>query len=822
VPPVFVLSAAALVGFAFFLMEMVWFRMLGPLLGGTVFTFGLILAIALLGIAVGGAAYGILARDRPATANAFITTTLLEALSMVVPLALGNRLAILTIYLQPLRSLGFPPQLFGWGVVALITVFSAAVVAGYQFPLLIALLGKGREEVGRQVGLAYAWNTVGAIVGSLAGGFGLLPMLTAPGCWRLTAVLLALLGLATLAFARLRSSVTAWLLSGAGAAGVLALAFFARGPTATWRHIPIGVGRVPPELVSSPRRVKELTRSVDRGAFWQAEGVESAVALDRRLGLALIVNGKSDGAAISDSPTMVMSALLAPLLYPSIRRGMVIGLGTGTTAGWLAALPQVERVDVVELEPAVIRAAELFKPVTRDALHQPKVRLSTGDAREVLLSTPERYDLVFSEPSNPYRAGVASLFTQEYYRAIRARLNAGGVFCQWVQAYDVDRDTIRTVYSTLSSVFPHVESWQLHVADILLVASERPVPIDLALLRKRMQEPVFRDGLRATWRATDAEGVLARYIGGARTTAAIAESADGALNTDDRTLVEFAFARALTDDTFVLEEVREVARALRNDRPMVMDGTPDWDQVERERANIYASLGYPPLISPRLPPALRELILPTLSYVQGHNASALQAWEARHYAPANSTERLLMAEGLAEKGDERALPLIEAIRAEQPIEADMLLARLKLRQERLPEAAELLRSAFIRYRTDPWVSLPVVKGALALAQQLAHKGPGWASMMLAVLREPFVVYSQDEKRVEMSLELAAALPLDRSCVDLLQPLEPNTPWNLPSLRFRARCYRQFNPVLADLAERELLEFDATMPQDLLTQLSTSR
>ena len=126
---------------------------------------------------------------------------------------------------------------------------------------------------------------------------------------------------------------------------------------------------------------------------------------------------------------------------------MVIGLGTGSTAGWLGAVPAIDRVDVVELEPLILEVARACAPVNQNVLDNPKVHVTIGDARETLLTTRDRYDLIASEPSNPYRAGIASLFTQEYYRAAADRLNDDGVFVQWVQAYEIDTPTLRTIYA---------------------------------------------------------------------------------------------------------------------------------------------------------------------------------------------------------------------------------------------------------------------------------------------------------------------------------------------------------------------------------------
>ena len=141
------------------------------------------------------------------------------------------------------------------------------------------------------------------------------------------------------------------------------------------------------------------------------EGVESCIGIVNRDGYAFIVNGKADGNAVGDSGTQVMMGLLGAMIHGSPKTAAVVGLGGGSTAGWLGAVPSIERVDVVELEPAVLEYARLCEAVNHGAMNNPKVHITIGDAREYLMTTPQRYDLVVSEPSNPYRAGIASLFT---------------------------------------------------------------------------------------------------------------------------------------------------------------------------------------------------------------------------------------------------------------------------------------------------------------------------------------------------------------------------------------------------------------------------
>ena len=190
-PVVIVLLAATIVGFVFLLMELVWYRMMAPLLGGSTFTFGLLLAIALLGIGLGSFAYAFFGWERRPRLSAFALTCAAEAFFIAAPFALGDRIAVLALLLRPLGAFGFYGHVAAWSQIGAIVVLPAAFFAGVQFPMLIALLGKGRERIGWHTGLAYACNTAGAIAGSLAGGFGLLPLLSATGAWKFAVFVLA-------------------------------------------------------------------------------------------------------------------------------------------------------------------------------------------------------------------------------------------------------------------------------------------------------------------------------------------------------------------------------------------------------------------------------------------------------------------------------------------------------------------------------------------------------------------------------------------------------------------------------------------------------
>jgi spermidine synthase/MFS family permease len=805
----FVLASAGIVGFAFFLMELVWYRMLAPLLGGSTYSFGLILAVALAGIGAGSAAYWLSGRGRAATLSGFAATCAVEALCLVIPYALGDRIAVLAILLRPLGAFGFGGYVAGWSLVAALVVFPAAFVAGFQFPLLIALLGRGRDHVGRDVGLAYAWNTAGGIAGSLAGGFGLLPLLSATGTWVFVTILLC--GLAVLAFllTSARSGRNAGrLLIPIGAAVVSLLLLRGPGPTAAWRHSPIGAGRV--NLGNpSPNVLRDWLAHARRILAWEKDGVESSVGvLKGSDGYAFAISGKVDGSSRGDAATQVMGGLVGAALHANPRRALVIGLGTGSTAGWLAAVPSIERVDVVELEPAILRVAADCAPVNRDVLRNPRVKVSIGDAREWLLTSRDTYDIIFSEPSNPYRAGVSSLFTEDFYRAVRSRLAPGGIFLQWLQAYEVDSETVRTLYATLRTAFPEVETWHSKPNDLLLVSTAEPLPHDAAILRERLRQEPFASAMEKAWRAAGLEGFLSHYV--ARSTLARAIAGNMPTNTDDRNRVEFGFARSLGQDSFFsVDEISRVARERREENPLVT-GEVDWTAVNRWRAMAATASGVTPPVRPGLTVEELRSTLAQRSFFEGRPEAVLANWRAQPWEPRGSVEEVVLAEALAQGAEEQATAFIARLQGPHPVEAAVTLARLRWRQGHASEAVELLERAFTLYREDPWAMPVVVKNAFPIVLDLASKDAALAARLDDALARPFAVALLDDERVLVRLEVASYLDLSRYAAALAE-MEPDVPWRAAVLDRRARAYEATGSSLAPVARKELAEFLETEP-----------
>jgi spermidine synthase len=811
-PPALIYASAAVVGFAFFLMELVWYRMLGPLLGGTIFTFGLILTIALAGIGLGSALYAALLSSRRFMLIGFALTCALEAAWIALPYALGDRVAIWAVLLRPSDALTLSGLVPGWSLITLLVVFPAAFVSGVQFPLLIALLGGGRTHVGRDVGAAYAANTLGAIAGALAGGFGLLPALGALGCWRLVSGLLAVWGtvIAVLAIARDGSKLTAASVF-VVAALTAALVVLAEGPTAAWRHSPIGAGRVPRESVETPNAAASFRRSQRRSVDWETDGLESTIAIDHSDGISFIVNGKSDGNAREDAATQVMGGLLGAAFVPRVNNAMVIGLGTGSTAGWLARLPEVQRVDVAEIEPAMAQVAKRCASVNQAALDNPKLHVHRGDARELLAVSRASYDVIFSEPSNPYRAGIASLYTREFYEAIRRRMTSEGVFVQWMQGYDVDDATMRTIYATLAAVFPHVETWDGMRNDLLLVASLHARVHDPAVVRARLTREPFVSAQRVAWSSDSLEGFYGHFVANDAFTRAMAEESE-AINTDDRSPVEFGFARNLRGARPADEWALDTARARNQHRPALRGAALDWGRVDWEReAFTYFATGRarPELLNDGERGRLEALS----RWANSDFSGALSAWRAAEVSGVNAPtqiERWMLAELLAHAGESSDEARVSELAREEPTLAGALRAVWLARHGRRAQATEVLGVALREYRTDPWpIRAPMARAIDSVMRLTAASDGELAPRWLDALSQPFAVHVNEAARQHAQVRIAWALgPKHRACVDVLSKFEPNVDWTESMLDFRSACYAAHAHPLRERAADDLARFRA--------------
>ena len=310
--------------------------------------------------------------------------------------------------------------------------------------------------------------------------------------------------------------------------------------------------------------------SEGRELLFYDEGISTTVAVVRDPGgTTLTVNGKGDASNDTDMPTQLLLGHLGALLAPDARRALVIGLASGVTAGAIAQHP-LEAIDVAELEPAMRQASRFFADENRGVLADPRLRVLDGDGRSILATAPRPYDLIVSEPSNPWIAGVAGLFTLDFYRAARDRLAPRGVFVQWLQNYSIFARDMQMVVRTFQEVFPHVSIWAASPNDFLLIATPETLALDMGDIERRVAASpgLERDFTRFGWHG---ENLVFRFFLGEEDARRYAAGAP--LNTDDRPRLEFSAPLALYGASAPRNE--EAMRSFRTvERPAVTDLDP--------------------------------------------------------------------------------------------------------------------------------------------------------------------------------------------------------------------------------------------------------
>jgi hypothetical protein len=577
------------------------------------------------------------------------------------------------------------------------------------------------------------------------------------------------------------------------------------GPTAVWRHGDIGSGRarLPKPWTENAQIMWE--NSQRRGIVWEADGVEAGVAIAVDNGFSFMVNGKCDGNAIGDASTQICLGILPAALHPNPKTCFVIGLGTGETAGWLGKIPAVERVDAVEIEPALDEMVRRCAAVNGDVFHNPKVHVIYNDAREVLLTNRQTYDIIASEPSNPYRAGIANLFTREFYQAASGRLNEAGLFIQWLQAYETDETTVFTVFATLKSVFRHVEIWQSKQDDMLLLCSNQPFSYTEQGLRRRIAEEPYRTALAVAWRAAQMEGFLARYVAGERLVEEASRNYVRCLNTDDHNRIEYGFAHTLGQPSgFSLATLHQRAIALRSQRPACQFEGVDWEGVEDERtAMLVLAQRVPDVRDASTSQAAR--IRAWTRYLAGDYSGMIWQWESQPRQARYPTETALLALAYALNGNDYAQSLAEQLRSYNPRESEMIQGIFLLARGRKREASQTLARALAGLRQDPWPVFDVTHMAIEVAAGVALSDSTYAPELLQALQEPFAAsYADDLRRKAACLVASQVAPQDRVLV--VESYEPNVPWELTFLKVRADVYNKTQHPLAGKAQSDLALF----------------
>jgi spermidine synthase len=471
--------------------EVVWTRLLSLMLGATVYTFSMILAVFLGGLGLGSAAGAWMARtiERPRVALGWCQLLQTAAVAWAA-IMIADALPYWPINPSLAPSPWFTLQLdltrSAWAV------FPAACLWGASFPLALAAAAARGQDPSRLVSGVYAANTIGAIVGSLGFSLVLIPLV---GTQRSQQILIALSALsAVVVFASLYSAQPA-----AADAGVPARRPL--GPIGTASVVGALIAAliamaklpsVPGLLIAYGRYMVTWLGQVD--VVYVGEGMNSSVAVTKLLSNGATqfhVSGKVEASTLSqDMRLQRMLATLPALAHASPKSVLVVGFGAGVTAGSFVPYPEMERLVICEIEPLIpMVVSRYFSRENNDVLHDRRTAVFYDDARSFMLTSKEKFDIITSDPIHPWVKGAASLYTKEYFESVKRHLNPGGVVSQWVPLYESNADAVKSEIATFLEVFPNGTLWANNLNgegyDLVLLGQAGPLTIDMRALRER-------------------------------------------------------------------------------------------------------------------------------------------------------------------------------------------------------------------------------------------------------------------------------------------------------------------------------------------------
>jgi len=524
-----------LTGVVAMIFQIAWVRSLILVIGSSTYAYSAILVTFLLGIALGSFVF-----SRIRTVGPSLPPALLAGIAVSAFLLLPFFDALPALFLALFK--GYAGNYAYIQLVQFLVVFPVilvpAVLMGITFPCLTGMAVREGIRIGKDVGRYYAFNTAGAILGSVLTGFLLMPWI---GSQKAVATGIAVeLVLAAWFLSRARPAWRSVLLPASVALGIGALA------VPPWDRGVMNMSvSVYPDYPGKQADYRSRSRAWSDALLFEREGISTNVAV---FGLRdgerwFTVNGKTDGGT-GDMGPQVKLAMFPMLLHPGARRVGVLGLGTGVTAATAGLFEGVGSIDIVELEPAIVDASRFFRRENGDILSDPRTRLHIEDGRSFFASRRGAYDVIVSEPSNPWISGVSNLFTVEFFREIRESLAPGGIFGLWVQAHGISLESYRLIARTALEVFPEATLWLVSPGDTLILGRNGGEwPRDVESLRARLRGNPRLSAAFGERGDVSLEPLLMSFLLGPREMGRFA--GDGPLNTDDRNLLEFSAPRSL-------------------------------------------------------------------------------------------------------------------------------------------------------------------------------------------------------------------------------------------------------------------------------------
>lgn len=522
-PLIFLLTAFTTGLFSFGL-EILWTRSLALVIGSSIYSFNIMLIALLVGIVMGARFYeGYWPKIRNPT-RWLSVLVLLVGLLCLVDVTLIGFLPVLSFALIKTLPDSFLLNEGSGFLLCFLTMLLVTLPLGFLFPLLTHFMKLTRHSPQKISSHLYIWNTLGTIVGSFGTAFLLVPRFGMQTSFVLLAALPLVLGLWYLCGSLHWSMV---LRTGALIMCALICLILVR-----WYQpwdlymMTAGIYRYGIDWrdgIKTAWELPEFLRNGRRILFYK-EGNEGVVCVNQSGDERTIsVNGKTDGGNGQDVITQRLIAHVPLMLHPNPERALVIGWGTGSTAGSAGLYPSLKQIDCVEIEPLMFACRNFFTDINHEIAADPRFKIYIQDGRNYLLTTPTAYDVILSEPSNPWITGVSNLFTKDFYSISKSRLRPGGIFCQWFHYYNVSLQDMRVQIRTFAKSFPYASVWLVPprpvdmgtpvlFGDILFIGSDKPYHLDYERVRHWYGDKAIREDLVPLGGVEDELAFLSNYF----------------------------------------------------------------------------------------------------------------------------------------------------------------------------------------------------------------------------------------------------------------------------------------------------------------------
>jgi len=549
----------AVSGFCAMACEVIWTRLLGLIVGPTTYSFAIVLVTFITGLALGSMIFGYFADKVKKTIWLLLfTQTAAALLVLMVSQLLGGSQLFFAKLIYTFQDRFGLLSLLKAGLLFLFMILPT-LCFGATFPLVGKIVTRSVSKVGKSIGFAYMLNTMGSLSGAFCAGFLLIPFVGKESTIGLIVglQLFCSLFIAGIMIKNRRTRFLQFSLVAVPALAGIILCF----SYPEWNHSQLSSG-IYHRFNNSKTSVLRsgwlaslfhgpsiLSRKNSGGLVYYGDGIGGFTTVKKHydafgnIKYYMANSGKTDASSHGDMGTQTLAAHFPMLFHKNPKTVMVIGLASGITAGEVLTYP-VDRLDILEINDQVIAASDFFIPWNNTVLSDPKTNLIVQDARAHLKLTRQKYDVIISEPSNPWMAGLAALFTMEFFDLAKARLNSGGIFVQWIHSYQMDWKTFSLIGRTFSRVFPNslivTTSPSGSMTDLMLIGFKDRGGLELAYAEQKLRSMEKLKNLsllkpELLFRLIVSED-LQKFFG------------PGRMNTDNHPLLEFAAPKLMYSD----------------------------------------------------------------------------------------------------------------------------------------------------------------------------------------------------------------------------------------------------------------------------------